>query len=156
MAGTITSCWTNSFKVELAKGVHNFTNGAHVFKLALLKPTTGAGSLSIQTDYGASTTLYSNVGEDEVPTASGYTRNAIILTNITPTNTGTTAYWSWSNNPQWTNATFDTGGAIIYNTSAGGAVVAVISWGTTKSLNNGTGTVTWPTNDATTATMRLL
>jgi hypothetical protein len=159
MAGTITSGWTTQFKVDLAKAVHNFTAAAHVFKLALLKPeSNGPLGYSIATNYGAATTDYDNVGTDEVPNGSGYTTGGWTgsLTNVTPTSTGTTAFWSWTGNPQWTTATFDTGGAVIYNSSAGNLIVAVVSWGGIRSLSAGTGTVTWPTNDATTAPMRLL
>jgi hypothetical protein len=151
MAGTITSAWATSAKVELARGIHNFTNSSgDVFKLALLKPEA-----DIATNYGAASTDYDNLSTDEVANGSGYTTGGITLTNTTPSSSGTTAFWSFSNNPQWTSATFSSGGGVIYNTSDGNAIVAVLSWGGTKSVTAGTFTVTWPTNDATNAILRI-
>lgn len=151
MAGTITSTWTTSAKAELAKGTHNFTlTTGDVFKIALLKTEA-----SIATNYGAASTDYDTLSTDEVANGSGYTTGGITLTNITPATSGTTAFWSFSNTPQWTGATFDTGGAVIYNSSDGNAIVAVLSWGTTKSVVAGTLTINWPTNDATNAILRI-
>jgi hypothetical protein len=151
MAGTITSAIATSAKLEIARALHNFTlSTGHAFKLALLKTEA-----AIATNYGAASTDYDNVGTDEVANGSGYTTGGIALTNITPQTSGTTSFWSFSNNPQWTAATFDTGGGVLYNTSQGNAIVAVFNWGGTKSITSGTFTVTWPTNDSTNAVLRI-
>ena len=56
MAITISTAMPTSFKVELMKGLHDFTSGSVTFKLALLKATaSGSGT------YGASTTNYSDI-----------------------------------------------------------------------------------------------
>ena len=69
MAITITTAMPTTFKVELLKGLHNFTAGSTRFKMALFTATaSGSGT------YGAATTNYSDMGSDELPTATGYTR----------------------------------------------------------------------------------
>jgi len=51
MAITITTAMPTSFKVELMKGLHNFTAGSTRFKMALFKATaSGSGT------FGAATT----------------------------------------------------------------------------------------------------
>jgi hypothetical protein len=150
MAGTIDSALCTSFKVELLTGTHNFTNAANAFKVALLKTEA-----AIASNYGAATVDYDNVSTDEVANGSGYTTGGAALTNATPTSSSTTAYTDFTNDPEWTSATFDTGGAIIYNTSASNRAVAVIDFGGTKSVTNGTFKITWPTADASNAIIRI-
>ena len=92
MAITITTAMPTTFKVELLKGLHNFTAGSTRFKMALFTATaTGSGT------YGAATTNYSDMGSDELPTATGYTRPGEFLTSVTPTADGTTAILDFAN-----------------------------------------------------------
>ena len=75
-----------SFKAEVAQGLHNFTTGTgNVFKLALYVATA---------DLGADTTVYTSSGESS---GTNYSPGGIALTNITPTTSGTTGYWSFQN-----------------------------------------------------------
>ncbi len=70
MAISITTAMPTSFKVELLKGVHNFTaSTGDTFKIALLKAVSaGSGT------FGAATTNYSDLSTDELGSGSGYTR----------------------------------------------------------------------------------
>jgi len=133
---------TTSFKVELAQGLHNFTAGTgNVFKLALY---------TANADLGASTTAYTTAGESS---GTNYTAGGIVLTNITPSFQGTTAYWSFET-ATFTNVSLTTNGALIYNTS-GNRSVCVLNFGVniTKSAQNLV--ITFPADDATNAIMRI-
>jgi len=133
---------TTSFKVELAQGLHNFTTGTgDVFKLALY---------TANADLGASTTTYTAAGE---ASGTNYTAGGIVLTNITPSFQGTTAYWSFET-ATFTNVSLTTNGALIYNTN-GNRSVCVLNFGVniTKSAQNLV--ITFPADDATNAIMRI-
>lgn len=134
---------TTSFKVELAQGLHNFTTGTgDVFKLALY---------TANADLGASTTAYITAGESS---GTNYSAGGIILTNITPSFQGTTAYWSFEN-ATFTNVTLTTNGALIYNSTNGNRSVCVLNFGVniTKTAQNLV--ITFPVDDATNAVMRI-
>lgn len=153
MAG-FTTAMPTSFKQELAQGLHNFTiTTGNDFKVALGKGTvTGT--------YDATTTNYSTLtgNSDEVPNGSGYTTGGYDFTaanNITPTTSGTTAFWQWNVNPSWTSATFSTSGCIIYNATNGNRAVYVGSFGGSQSVTAGTLTLVMPTNDSTHALLRI-
>ena len=76
----ITSAICTSFKVELLKGVHNFTaSTGNTFNLALY---TSSATL------GAGTTAYTT---SEEITGTGYTAKGNALTSVTPVADGTTA-----------------------------------------------------------------
>ena len=76
----ITQAMCTSFKQELLKGVHNFTNsGGNTFRLALY---TSSATMS------ASTTAYSTSQE---ATGTNYTAKGGSLTRVDPPTSGTTA-----------------------------------------------------------------
>ena len=76
----ITSAICTSFKVELLKGVHDFTNGTgDTFNIALYAGATAS--------LGAGTTAYTTTGE---VSGTGYSAKGQALTSVTPTSTGTT------------------------------------------------------------------
>jgi len=137
-----------------ATGTHasqSLTANGDVYNVALIVAApTG--------NYGAATTNYSGLGADEV-SGTGYTAGGQALTvNITPTTTGTTAFWSWSVNPSWTSASFSTGGCIFYNTSTRattGRCVYVGSFGGTQTVTSGTFTLVLPTNNSSNAILRI-
>ena len=134
---------TTSFKVELAQGLHNFTTGTgDVFKLALY---------TANADLGASTTAYITAGESS---GTNYSAGGIVLTNITPSFQGTTAYWSFED-ATFTNVTLTTNGALIYNSTNGNRSVCVLNFGVniTKTAQNLV--ITFPADDATNAIMRI-
>jgi hypothetical protein len=148
-----TTAMTTSFKTELPQALHNFTiTTGHVFDMALIK-VSPAGT------YGAASTNYSNItGNSDEVTGTGYSAGGFAWTaaqNITPANSGTTAFWSWSVNPSWTSASFSTTAGMIYNSSAGNRAVSTHDFGGTQTVASGTFTVVLPTNNSSTALLRI-
>lgn len=134
-----------SFKVELLKGVHDFTNGTgDTFKLALYTATA---------TLNASTTAYS--ATNEVGNSGSYVAGGGALTNVTPSSSGTTALTDFAD-ISFTTATITARGALIYNdTEAGDPAVAVLDFGSDKTSTSGTFTIQFPTADASNAIIRI-
>ena len=140
---------TTSFKVELLQAVHNFgPTTPNTFKVALY---TAAANL------GTSTTVYTTSNE---VTGAGYTAggNTLVI-SVSPTygnNTSgiPTAYVSF-NNSTWTNATFTCRGALVYNSTQGNKSVAVLDFGSDKTVTNDTFQIIFPTPDANSAIVRI-
>lgn len=147
---SITTAMPTSFKVEILRAVHNFTaSTGNTFKIALLKSAaTGSGT------FGAATTNYSNLGADELPTATGYTAGGNTLVSITPVASGTTAMCDFADTT-WGSASFTTCGALIYNSSASGAACAVLSFGGDQQVSSGDLTIQFPPALAATAIIRI-
>jgi len=134
---------TTSFKVELAQGLHNFTaSTGDVFKLALY---------TANADLGASTTAYTTAGESS---GTNYSAGGVVLTNITPSFQGTTAYWSFDT-ATFTNVTLTTNGALIYNSTNGNRSVAVLNFGLNITKSAQDLVITFPAADATNAVLRI-
>jgi len=135
-----------SFKVEILKGVHNFTaSSGNTFKLALY---TNSASFT------AATTAYTTA--NEVANSGSYSAGGGTLTNVTPTATGTTAFLDFTPDLEFTSATITARGALIYNSSAAGnPTVAVLDFGADKTSTTGTFTIQFPTADATNAIVRI-
>jgi hypothetical protein len=150
MAISITTAMPTSFKVEILKAVHDFTaSTGDTFKIALLK-AAAAGSGT----FGAATTNYSDLGADELATGSGYTQDDQTLVSITPVADSTTAVCDFSDTT-WSAATFTTSGALIYNSSASDAAVAVLSFGGDQQVSSGDFQIQFPTAAAATAIIRI-
>jgi hypothetical protein len=141
-----------SFKTELLKGCHDFTlTTGDVFKLALY---TNSASFT------AATTTYT--ATNEVGASGSYAAGGGTLTNITATNSGTTAFTDFAD-LTFTTATITARGALIYNTtpnttsSAGltNPVVVVLDFGADKTSTAGDFTIVFPTNDASNAIIRI-
>ena len=152
MAG-FTTAMPTSFKVEILKAVHNFSNpGGNTFKLAL-----GKGSATLTGTYGASTTSYDDLtgNSDELANGSGYTTGGNTLTSVTPVADGTTAVCDFDNYT-WTSATFTTSGGIIYNdTASGNPACAVLSFGGDQQVSSGDFQIQFPAAAAATAIIRI-
>ena len=151
MAG-FTTAMPTSFKVEILKAVHNFTaSTGNTFKIAL-----GKAAASISGTYGAATTNYSDLtgNSDELANGSGYTTGGNTLTSVTPVADSTTAVCDFDNTT-WSSATFTTSGAIIYNSSASNAAVAVLSFGGDQQVSSGDFTIQFPAAAAATAIIRI-
>jgi len=141
---------TTSFKVELLQAVHNFgPTSPNTFKVALY---TAAANI------GPTTTIYSSV--NEVPNGNGYTTggNTLVI-SVSPTSGDNssqvpTAYVSFTNST-WTNATFTCRGALVYNFTQGNKSVAVLDFGSDKTVNNDTFQIIFPTPDANSAIVRI-
>ena len=143
----ITSAVCTSFKVELLKGVHNFTaTTGNTFKIALY---TSSASL------GAGTTAFSTSNEITNSSGTAYTSGGATLTSVTPTSDSTTAVCDFSD-VSFTSASFTANGCLIYNSSASGNPAAVVvAFGGDKTVTSGTFTIQFPTADATNAIIRL-
>jgi hypothetical protein len=147
----ITQTATTSFKLELLQQIHNFGPTApDTFKIALY---TSAATL------GEATTVYSATNEVS-SSGTGYTAGGNTLTiNPSPT-TGTnssavpTAFISF-NPTSWTNATFTTAGALIYNSTEGNKSVAVLLFNTSKTVTDDTFQIIFPPADANNAIVRI-
>jgi len=150
MAITVTTAMPTSFKVEILKGVHDFTvSTGDVFKLALLK-ATAAGSGT----FGAATTNYSNLSTDELATATGYTQPGNTLVSATPVADGTTAICDFSDTT-WTSSSFTTCGGLIYNSTESGKACAVLSFGGDQTVSSGDFQIQFPVAAAATAIIRI-
>jgi len=141
---------TTSFKVELFQAVHNFgPTTPNTFKVALY---TAAANIN------ETTTIYS--ATNEVANGGGYTTGGntlVISTSPTSANNTAgvpTAFISF-NNTSWTNATFTARAALIYNFTQGNKSVAVLDFGTDKTVNNDTFQIIFPTPDANSAIVRI-
>ena len=143
----ITSAICTSFKVELLKGVHDFTaTTGNTFKIALY---TSSATL------GASTTAFSSTNEITNSSGTAYTSGGATLTSVTPVASSTTAVCDFSD-VSFTDASFTANGALIYNDSASGdPACVVVAFGGDKTVSSGTFTIQFPTADATNAIIRL-
>lgn len=141
----ITSAICTSFKVELLKGVHDFTNGTgNTFNLALYVGATAS--------LGAGTTAYTTTGE---VSGTGYSAKGQALTSVTPTSTGTTAVVDFADET-FSTATITASGCLIFNdTATGDPAVAAISFGGQKTSTAGDFTIVFPSPTATGAIIRL-
>lgn len=141
----IQQCLTTTFRQQLLEGVHDFSVGGNIFKIALYSSTANLNS---------STTAYSSSSEVE---ALGYTTGGATLTNINPASSGTVGYASFSA-VTWTSTGITARGALIYSTDAVGytnASVMVLDFGMDRVSQNGVFTVTFPTNNSQFAIIRL-
>lgn len=105
---------TTSFKEELLEGVHDLTTD--VVKIALY---------TANADLGADTTIYTTV--EEISSAN-YVAGGVVMTGVTVSKSGTTAYVGF-NNVSWVPAGFTARGALIYNSSKGNKSIAVLDFG---------------------------
>jgi len=147
----ISQAMCTSFKTELMTATHDFTNGTgNTFNIALFRDTA-----SIVGTYGAATTNYSEMtGDSDEATGTGYVAGGNTLTNVTPTSTGTTAFTDFADTT-WSTATITASGALIYNSSASDASVAVLDFGADKTSTAGDFTIIFPTDDASNAIIRI-
>ena len=142
----ITSAICTSFKVELLKGVHNFTaTTGNTFKIALYDSDA---------TLGASTTAFTTSEEITNTSGTAYTSGGATLTSVTPVADSTTAVCDFAD-VSYTSASFTANGALIYNSSDSNAAVCAIAFGSDKTATNGTFTIQFPTADATNAIIRL-
>ena len=140
----ITSAVCNTFKTEVLKAVHNFTNGANTFRLALY---TSSATLN------KSTTAYTT--SNEVANGNGYTTKGAALTNVTPALSGDTAVCDFAN-ISFTSASFTANGCLIFNdTASGDPSVCAIAFGGDKTVTSGTFTIEFPAADASNAILRI-
>lgn len=141
-----------SFKVELLNGIHAF--GTTVIRAATTKDSFKAALFLASATLGAATTAYSATGE---VSGTNYTAGGVAVTNANaPASSGTTAYWTPSASFSWTNVTLSTAfdAVLVYNSTQSDKAVAVYTFGS-QTVTSGNFTLTMPTNDSSTALLRL-
>jgi|TARA_R110000751_G_scaffold142611_1_gene246034 hypothetical protein len=147
----ISSAVCSSFKQELLEGKHSFeSSGGGSFKIALF---TSSASL------GAATTDYSTSNEISNTAGSAYSAGGAALTNTGVGLTSTTAFTDFSD-VSWSSASFTANGCMIYNTTTDGGSsttdsVCIVAFGGDKTVSSGTFTIQFPTNDSSSAILRL-
>ena len=143
----ITSAICNSFKQEVLQAIHNFTaSSGNTFNLALY---TSSATLN------KSTTAYSSSNEISNTSGSAYSAKGKALTSVTPALSTDTACCDFAD-VSWTSASFTANGCLIFNDShSSDAAVCAIAFGGDKTVSSGTFTIQFPTNDATSAILRL-
>ena len=142
----ITSAVCNSFKTEVLRAIHNFTNGGNTFNLALY---TSSATLD------KTTTAYSATNEITNTSGSAYVAKGKALTNVTPALSGDTACCDFAD-VSWTSASFTANGCLIFNdTASGDPAVCAIAFGGDKTVSSGTFTIQFPTADASNAILRI-
>lgn len=136
----ISQAMCSSFKQQLLLGEHDLDTD--VIKIALY---TSAATLS------EATTAYTTSNE---VVGTGYTAGGNTLTGATVSLSGTTAFVDFSDTT-WSTATITARGALIYNSSKSNKAIAVLDFGADKTSTAGDFTVQMPTNDASSAIIRI-
>lgn len=129
---------TTSFKQQMLQAGQNLASDTLYIALYTAMSTIGPN-----------TTAYT--ADNEI-TGTGYTAGGIALTGTTITAaTNGTVYVDF-NNVTWASSQLTARGALIYNVTRSNASVAVLDFGSDKTMTNFT--ITMPVNSATTALIR--
>ena len=140
----ITQAMCTSFKVELLKGVHNFTaSTGNTFNMALYQSTASLD---------ATTTAYTTSGE---ASGTGYSAKGAALTSVTPVASGTTAVGDFADLTFSSVSITARGGMIFNETATGDPSVVILDFGADKTATAGDMTITFPTASATAAIIRI-
>ena len=133
-----------SFKVEILKAVHDFTNSTgNTFNIAMY---TNSASFT------AATTAYTATNE---VSGTAYVAKGNTLVNVTPTSSSTTALTDFSDST-WSSSTITARGAMIFNdTASGDPSVVILDFGSDKSSSSGDFTIVFPTADSSSAIIRI-
>lgn len=118
----ITHTLTISYRVASYNAEIDF--GSDTFKMALY---TSAAVLD------QNTSAYTTEGE---VVGTGYTAGGVTLTGIVVASDSGGAYIDFVD-PEWANATFTTRGAMIYRSGLGNPSVAIIDFGSDKTVSSG-------------------
>jgi hypothetical protein len=134
---SIAQTQTTSFKKELYQGIHDLSTDTIYIAL-----------YTAAADLNQATTIYSATNE---VAASGYTAGGQVMTGVSISSDGYTAYVNWDN-VSWTTAV-TARCALIYNVTQGNKSVAVLDFGSDKTSTT-TFLITMPANTATAALIR--
>jgi len=129
---------TTSFLVDMFEGLQSLTTDT--IKMALY---TADANLT------ANTTAYASTNE---VTSANYTAGGAVCTNVTVNQSGGTVYVSFDN-VSWTNVSFTSRGALIYNATQGNKSIAILNFGSDKTAGPNF-VVTLPANTVTSALIR--
>ena len=145
----ITQAVCDSFKKELLEGEHDFrSSGGDQFKLALYGSSASLSN---------TTTAYTT--SQEVSASGTYSAGGGNLTSTGAGQTNNTSFIDFSD-ISFTSASISAQAAVIYNstdasTTNTNAAVMVLDFGAVKTSTSGTFTVQFPTNNATSAILRI-
>ena len=156
---------TNTFKEELLGGYHSFnasgdTPAGSTFKLALYTSTSANLGTTTTQWVVAATPSATPTSTYEVSTDStGYSSGGNTLTNTGVAKSTVTSYTDFSDT-SWTSASFTARGCLLYNSSTisgltTNASVCSIDFGGDKTVSSGTFTIQFPTNDSSSAIIRV-
>ena len=136
-----------SFKQQILEAVHDFRTAGDTFKLALYDNSAA---------FTAATTAYT--ASDEVGNSGSYAAGGGSLTNIDPTTSSTTAYTDFAD-LSFTSATITAYGALIYNSTPthtySDPTVCVLDFSGAKTSTSGTFTIIFPTDNSSSAIIRI-
>lgn len=135
----ITQTLTTSFKYDCYTAQQNLSTDT--LKMALY---------TAQANLNASTTAYASDYEVSSP---NYTAGGIVLTGVTVSVSDTIVYVSFTN-PTWNSVSFTCRGALIYNSTKSNKSIAVLNFGSDKTVSNNNFTVILPANTPTSALIR--
>ena len=145
----ITQAVCDSFKKELLDGEHDFrSSGGDQFKLALYGSSASLSN---------TTTAYTT--SQEVSASGTYSAGGGNLTSTGAAATNNTSFIDFSD-ISFTSASISAQAAVIYNSNTSAttntnAAVMVLDFGAVKTSTSGTFTVQFPTNNATSAILRI-
>ena len=145
----ITQAVCDSFKKELLEGEHDFrSSGGDQFKLALYGSSASLSN---------TTTAYTT--SQEVSASGTYSAGGGNLTSTGAGATNNTSFIDFSD-ISFTSASISAQAAVIYNsnttaTTNTNAAVMVLDFGAVKTSTSGTFTVQFPTNNASSAILRI-
>ena len=145
----ITQAVCDSFKKELLEGEHDFrSSGGDQFKLALYGSSASLSN---------TTTAYTT--SQEVSASGTYSAGGGNLTSTGAGATNNTSFIDFSDS-SFTSASISAQAAVIYNSNTSAttntnAAVMVLDFGAVKTSTSGTFTVQFPTNNATSAILRI-
>ena len=145
----ITQAVCDSFKKELLEGEHDFrSSGGDQFKLALYGSSASLSN---------TTTAYTT--SQEVSASGTYSAGGGNLTSTGAGATNNTSFIDFSD-ISFTSASISAQAAVIYNSNTSAttntnAAVMVLDFGAVKTSTSGTFTVQFPTNNASSAILRI-
>lgn len=131
----------DSYTNEIVTGVHTDTD---TYKIALYTDTA---------DLSEATTTYTTAGE---VVGTGYTAGGQDLVGFQSLIVNGTTIIDFTTDPEWANATFETAGALIYNSSKLNTAVCVLDFGQTITTTNGTFLIEFPPATETDALIRFV
>jgi hypothetical protein len=134
------------------------------FLTGLYLPLTHTMKIALYTNTAtldATTTVYTAAANPASPSTgevsnsgTSYTAGGNTLTGNAISYAGTTAWITFSDS-SWANVTLTARGALIYDSSASNAAIAVLDFGADKTATAGTFTVQMPAAAASTALIRI-
>jgi hypothetical protein len=155
-----------SFMKELMLGQHQFGASTLVSRTSVTAPTTDTFKAALffaSATINAATTAYGTTGEVTNTSGSGYTAGGVTVTNanappqpVSPTPTTGVAYWTPSASFSWSALTVTTAfdALLLYNSTQSDKAVSAHTFGS-QTITAGTFTLTMPSNDTTSALLRL-